>query len=1303
MSQTELMGTHTMLTSSELELAERKAAARQVASTSTKANDDTLTIPSESRQIESSGATIICSPHNANSGNDNVVPITSDDTQKSSGPSASSPPEVPLIDATPLGPPPSSPPQVEALGRNHSGDSYRGDPMEPLEYPEAIPPRGENHFLGRFVALFDDKGKLVKLVWVRYRRNLMYEIPSNCPTVPAHWCQVFNQRDGSVIGSLPTPGMRRSVMFPGDKVQSYPEDPSFAERTANYAPSTHRIDPPLSIRTDLPTCGGQVFAGNRIGSTPNTLSFWKKPPASISTRSSHSSTRSDMTRSANAIVPYPQDWGNADAISPQNLFLANPTPVSNVARMPTWSRRGRRGEFDSSDDEESTRSRAARRRPGKPFIPPVTKNMPGGADPYITTPGGSRRPRTMEEVTTMIMVAFKPKLDPKQFLPFKDEGRWIQWWNHFVITLSSQGMGAILDIAYAAREPEEALGFVRMQDYAFGVLNDVIQTPAAKSILRQYRGTRDAREAIAAIVDYYRTSTRALAATHATLRLIGDTRLNASFVGQRQDFLSKYVSYIYDYQEQTTDRPENQLSEPQVINYLQEAVRDDKDLNQLRHREMLRLAEGKPEMGLDRYIEALIDLAILTDQSNPRKNASDGRRSPRSANRLEIGPDYEDEQSSDDDDDSVEDTETSYMIHRVVSKHTSGYISPEKWDKLNVETRNALRAMTPEKRQELYESLREAPADSSGSREVNNTEISASGPEDTTETPKEKVTTDGDLIVQQVIKDMGKAKKAAKAAAQSKKAGNTKSEAHPGDTRKMMSQSKGNQKRSGFTVKWKRSSLPPPTDTELLLHGEDVCGIDEREWLKTKRAMHNPQDPPTPKETWDRTLLIAKDIETRKAVCDELKTEVHLVPPDENNSEKSVVVEQLVCTVSCTNAQSTPITQESLALPLLDEMLASAAELQRHRDSTTNALRLRLPSWAGQEYTQAFCIGCRARCYTEEYCEDCYDLNHYDEDGNTVESIGPDCVPESYVTTFAQMATPSPESEERARRQAYDRKHYLPPSQCHFEDLEFDFRSYHSEDSEDIASQTFPSLEAPDGPSSSSDSNDSWIPPRSSRAANCLIAASRVIMDSGLDMTPLQFLETGLTPDDGEDALIFDTSEDYDDDAHADDTTSERDRYVQEMERLGWDTYPPDASEFDVDQSLYGVRSPAIRRTGHQSFVSRLTDDLADDDESTDETESESEASVEKTIAPRSIYTVTATEPADFFEEYWQTQEYVGDRQFEDYDDWFCEEHDAYDGDRDDGENDGEDSVDSTVGDDGEDPIEIADEDDDEQVFRLGD
>ena len=65
MSQAELIGMDTMLTSSELELAERKVAARWTTSTSTKTNDN-----------------------DANSGNVNVVPITSEDTLKNSEPSA---------------------------------------------------------------------------------------------------------------------------------------------------------------------------------------------------------------------------------------------------------------------------------------------------------------------------------------------------------------------------------------------------------------------------------------------------------------------------------------------------------------------------------------------------------------------------------------------------------------------------------------------------------------------------------------------------------------------------------------------------------------------------------------------------------------------------------------------------------------------------------------------------------------------------------------------------------------------------------------------------------------------------------------------------------------------------------------------------------------------------------------------------------------------------------------------------------------------------------------------------------------
>jgi hypothetical protein len=63
---------------------------------------------------------------------------------------------------------------------------------------------------------------------------------------------------------------------------------------------------------------------------------------------------------------------------------------------------------------------------------------------------------------------------------------------------------------------------------------------------------------------------------------------------------------------------------------------------------------------------------------------------------------------------------------------------------------------------------------------------------------------------------------------------------------------------------------------------------------------------------------------------------------------------------------------------------------------------------------------------------------------------------------------------------------------------------------------------------------------------------------------------------------------------------------------------------------------------------------------------------------------------ADFFEEHWQTQEHAGDRQFEDYDDWFCEDYNVYDADRDDNADDNDDRDDN------------AHASDDEQVFCLG-
>jgi hypothetical protein len=136
------------------------------------------------------------------------------------------------------------------------------------------------------------------------------------------------------------------------------------------------------------------------------------------------------------------------------------------------------------------------------------------------------------------------------------------------------------------------------------------------------------------------------------------------------------------------------------------------------------------------------------------------------------------------------------------------------------------------------------------------------------------------------------------------------------------------------------------------------------------------------------------------------------------------------------------------------------------------------------------------------------------------------------------------------------------------------------------------------------------------------------------------------------------------------------------------DEYPsPLDSDYDEEYSGDNDHPTLIRRTGHRTFVTRV----GDEDDETSDTENESEVSTERIDTPRSMYAVTATEPADFFKEYWQTQEYAGERQFEDYDDWFCEDYDVYDADRDDNADDNDDHEDN------------AHDSDDKQIFCLGD
>jgi hypothetical protein len=167
------------------------------------------------------------------------------------------------------------------------------------------------------------------------------------------------------------------------------------------------------------------------------------------------------------------------------------------------------------------------RKKGDPFLPPVSRFMKGGVDAADT-----RRMKTDKEIFAKAMGNFKCKVNIKAHNPFKEDAKWIHWWSHFRITLSSQGLSPMLDLTYTPDETQEGIGIARMQAMVFGILKTQVQAHMGRVIIRNHQDSLDARAAITELAAYYRNSTRAITMGHTlhqellTMRLTKDMRMS---------------------------------------------------------------------------------------------------------------------------------------------------------------------------------------------------------------------------------------------------------------------------------------------------------------------------------------------------------------------------------------------------------------------------------------------------------------------------------------------------------------------------------------------------------------------------------------------------------------------------------------------------------------------------------------------------------------------------------------------------------------------------------------------------------
>jgi hypothetical protein len=111
---------------------------------------------------------------------------------------------------------------------------------------------------------------------------------------------------------------------------------------------------------------------------------------------------------------------------------------------------------------------------------------------------------------------------------------------------------------------------------------------------------------------------------HTLLKELLTKKLTKDMRITRHAFLASFGVAMYEYLEHTHGRVEAQVSQSQLLTYLQEAVSLDRDLNQLRLDQMLRMSQGKTLMVLTQCMDALDNIAALADEASPRTGSSGG-------------------------------------------------------------------------------------------------------------------------------------------------------------------------------------------------------------------------------------------------------------------------------------------------------------------------------------------------------------------------------------------------------------------------------------------------------------------------------------------------------------------------------------------------------------------------------------------------------------------------------------------------------------------------------------------------------
>ena len=266
--------------------------------------------------------------------------------------------------------------------------------------------------------------------------------------------------------------------------------------------------------------------------------------------------------------------------------------------------------------------------------PPGGQGGGGGGGPPPGDDGGDASPEDNPFSYSMSReIVVKPLMKPdvKSYPFLKVMQEFSKWYSDSLALARAQGVNCLFDHTYRPLSPYEIATFYYQQTFFMAVLRRVIKPPELWQFVTHYSKRSDAQGALVAITNHVRKSTHAIITLRDSMQSIVNARMVKDWKGTALDFIIAFDTMMDEYNK-CQERIELQINPFQKRQYLQNAVAGVRGLQDVLDRESDRITMGGRAFDYDQYLSTLKSVATRLDDKRKKEGV-------RIANWHDIGDD----------------------------------------------------------------------------------------------------------------------------------------------------------------------------------------------------------------------------------------------------------------------------------------------------------------------------------------------------------------------------------------------------------------------------------------------------------------------------------------------------------------------------------------------------------------------------------------------------------------------------------------------------------------------------------------